>query len=500
MSEVRFKMSIATISMRNWLCVLLIILPCTSWSQSPKKLLIAELDRLVALGSDGAWLGSRGYVRPADRDTDLVFTSPMRRVKIDTVLVDRYEISNKDYRAFTNWVQDSITRCLAARADSRYWNDSLRHMPRWDIEVDWENEKVFDSIDDNLYIQGSGKFYERWEIDADSILYTFWDEDGLKNRLKIYPDTTVWEDMDRSLESYTETYFWHREYDDYPVVGITIEQAQAYCHWRTKRLNQSLQKAGLKPGSLGTYRLPTINEREFFSQHKKLSEDPEFRLWLYSFDFSYMPDGPNIGNVEDDNYVQVQSMADDGGLYTSNVKEGYQNRYDLVNTAGNVWEWVSDMPNDTLGRLHIYKKFEYWNDPKFPEFFATQKGDTPELLIQRFRLEFPQIDSICQVRPRYYEALIDGARTIIHDYKILQLYTKGECAKGASWNSSSAAAYPWTSRLYEKGKADAMTGFRIVLDPGENGMEVIRENKLVTKKKKDKSKRRYPGWWLPELK
>jgi sulfatase modifying factor 1 len=54
------------------------------------------------------------------------------------------------------------------------------------------------------------------------------------------PDTLVWRSPLAANEPYVDNYLRHPAFQDYPVVGVTWDQVQDYCTWRTDRVNENI--------------------------------------------------------------------------------------------------------------------------------------------------------------------------------------------------------------------------------------------------------------------
>jgi len=79
----------------------------------------------------------------------------------------------------------------------------------------------------------------------------------------VLPDTLVWREKTSYNEPYVTYYYRHPAYKQYPVVGISHEQALQYCQWRTERVKEHL---GKKYSSVNlAYRLPSEREWEYIS-------------------------------------------------------------------------------------------------------------------------------------------------------------------------------------------------------------------------------------------
>lgn len=84
-------------------------------------------------------------------------------------------------------------------------------------------------------------FADKTEIsNIDYREYLYWVEQVYGRNSFTYqqclPDTLVWRETLSFGEPLVESYFRHPAYDTYPVVGVSYDQAVAFCDWRTDRV------------------------------------------------------------------------------------------------------------------------------------------------------------------------------------------------------------------------------------------------------------------------
>lgn len=155
------------------------------------------------------------------------------------------------------------------------------------------------------------------------------------------PDTNVWSSAFN--EPFVKLYFRHPAYREYPVVGVSYEQAVAYCEWRSDRVNEfiyikenKIDYSELKnikdvPQKFH-YRLPTKEEWEGiaaldYSKKTKnqLKKKKYFGMKMY-----------NLIHVED-------MIADsDNADITAPVKSYWPNSLGVFCIIGNVAEMTSE--------------------------------------------------------------------------------------------------------------------------------------------------------------
>ena len=181
-----------------------------------------------------------------------------------------------------------------------------------------ENEEAIDLMDESFYRE---KFVDEEQV-------------------KIYPSTLDYQSDYAYANNETDATFnyEHIAHDDYPLVGITWEQATAFCHWRTHIMNSFLRSQG-EP-ILPDFRLPTETEWEYAARGS-LSQSP------------YPWGGPYTRNMRGCFLANFKPLRGnyiaDGGLKAIKVRQYNPNNYGLYDMAGNVAEWTSTVYDETSG-------------------------------------------------------------------------------------------------------------------------------------------------------
>lgn len=252
--------------------------------------------------------------RKPDEDQERAIMSVYKRHPIDgTLMLDtkqliyRYEIFDYEKAALRKYRLDPRERNLNT-----------------DREVD--PEEVVMISKDTAYIDENGEIVRETIERPLSSLYDFLNT----YIVRVYPDTTCWVNdfPNANNESYMRLYFSSPAYNDYPVVGVTWEQAEAFCAWRTNYLLRSL---GPQARYIQRYRLPTEIEWEYAARGKEGNPYPwegqEMKNEKGCFYANFKPDEGNY--------------TDDGNLITSKVGIYGANSNGLFDMAGNVAEWTS---------------------------------------------------------------------------------------------------------------------------------------------------------------
>lgn len=228
---------------------------------------------MVPIKSGTFWMGQ------SDEDIAYSQSSMNKQITISEFFMDKYEVSNNKYRQFLESVRDGELTLGTPT--------TLKEEPQFNYE-------------------------------------------------ELKPDTTVWS------SSFTfhygdplmEFYFDHPAFDNYPVVGITWDQAKKYCEWRTYYLNANDELQF----DLPSFRLPTEAEWEYAAKGgKDVAKYPWGGPYLKNKRGCLMANfKPGRGN-----YI------DDGFAYTAPVDVFAPNGFGLYNMSGNVAEWVMDAYSPT---------------------------------------------------------------------------------------------------------------------------------------------------------
>lgn len=425
-------------------------------------------------------IGEKGEVITAPRD------NLRRRITVSSFYMDEYEISNVNWREYTNWMQ-----------------------------------LVFGKVAPRL-------------VD------------------KAKPNAEVWREALAYNEPYLENYFVHPAYNDYPIVGVTWEQAMDYCAWRTDRVNELAlinsgvieapdfttlenqsnldsiannfvfstkkylyqktyqpstgkkelknlygqgRKADMSDGVMfSSYRLPTEAEWEFAAyaiqsnKNDGLVEQGKIYPWNGN-QLRYSKKGKYLGDMQA-NFVRgrgdmmgTSGSLNDKSVITSPVNWYTPNSFGLYNMAGNVNEWVLDVYRaETHQDVSEYNSFR---GNAYETAIATSQDEMGNYVLK--------IDSLGRVSTavvpgddmrNYRDG--DDLSTINTDFQLFtdpeglaalrnkqkldptdvlapKITDKSRVYKGGSWKDRAYWLNPSTRRYLEQDKSTNDIGFRCAM-------------------------------------
>ena len=227
----------------------------------------------------------------------------------------------------------------------------------WDADLTWDTKDYVDQnyaeVMDSLYLPPELWYNGEIKLDVTKLVYAYtWFDAAAaaaeskrtkkqfidrkpfikKEEIQIYPDTTVW--IKDFVYSYNEPmhndYFSHPAYQDYPVVGVSWNQAVAFCNWRTNFKNGYQREKG--DPSVSRFRLPNEGEWEYAARGGIPSGTyPWGSPYLLNDRACFLA---NFKPLRGD-------YAVDQAVYTVEAKSYLPNDYNLYNMAGNVAEWTN---------------------------------------------------------------------------------------------------------------------------------------------------------------
>ncbi|MEO6537534.1 MAG: SUMF1/EgtB/PvdO family nonheme iron enzyme [Ferruginibacter sp.] len=289
------------------------------------------------------------HMGPSDEDVNYAYTARNKQVSISGFWMDATEITNNEYRQFTNWVRDSIAAKLMG---------FVKQSPDGTENVDWKKastikwgDKATTEKIDAIILTPDNRIFGKKELDSKKIIYqseVFDYKAAAQNRdvtiprsafivkqqIPVYPDSLCWvRDFAYSYnEPMAKKYYSHPAYGNYPVVGVSWKQATAFCEWRTLYLNSWLE--GKNRTAESDFRLPTEAQWEYAARGGR-SQSP------------YPWGGPYLRNRKGCLLANFKpgrgNYPEDGALYTARADAYWPNDFGLYNMAGNVAEWTSSL-------------------------------------------------------------------------------------------------------------------------------------------------------------
>ena len=359
------------------------------------------------------------------------------------------------------------------------WNNSLRRVTVSSFRID--------------QYEVSNKKYRDYLHWMEKVLRPLGKDSIVKAAL---PDTTVWRTDLSYNEPMVEGYFRARAFNDYPVVGVTWEQANNYCRWRTDRANENtlikfklidpknpyVGKMGIVTGTndssksttqtsttvnrgrnlddfilIPDFRLPTEAEWEYAakqasqannSNYNKPKAGPNSNRPNASLETSN-GDFPWASNGNDDIRITNTSKKNaKQGMFSANFKNGsgdYMGMVGYANDGAGFPSKVNTFLQNSKGLYNI-------------------RGNVNEWVADIYR-PMNNVD-MDDINPYRGNNALDGDDGNISSYETggnTLISNKSRVYKGGSWKDRPYWLNPGTRRYLDQDKSNSTIGFRCAI-------------------------------------
>ncbi|MGC4101236.1 SUMF1/EgtB/PvdO family nonheme iron enzyme [Ferruginibacter sp.] len=354
------------------------------------------------------------------------------KISVDSFYISQFEVTNKQYRDFIDYVQDSIVRHLSGYE---------KQTAEGDVYIDWSKKvdiKQADFPPDRIdhTIPGKPRLLPKY------LVYSYKDENKKAKQVAVMPDVDAW------IKDYPYTYnepvlvdrFIHPAFNNYPVTGINYYQAVAYCNWKTLQIQKAM---GNDTDIEVVVALPTLYQWEAaattgyvpvndtaldnrriigINGHRRFLNKPVKANRKNGIDYDC-----NFSTIVDVNGYQLKNTGDDGEDFTMPVNAYSPNDNGLYNMRGNVAEWTAT--NGDVSYTALKAKAAAWQ-----QFTDSLKKSNPAALILKETVE-----------------------------SFLNKMQGTKIVKGGSWKSSVFYIQPGVNQFYDPATQDGGIGFRYIV-------------------------------------
>ena len=425
-------------------------------------------------------------------------------------LISRFEITNAEYREFVGYVLDSLRRDMIywhginnpdeiftdeemakmLKHDDQYydqvndtWQDfdpSNKFINRGLFSLNFEydywkeipHERIFPIIE-SLTLRPNERWYKRRQINTKKLIYRYYtieeQIDSIDHKVRtqfknsrhivehsvsVYPDTLAWTKAKwfPYRDPIANMYFWHPAYDNYPVVGLTYVQIQAFIHWKQEKMERQY------PELMQKYELALPNLKETEWAVNSSIHYPSNQL---TADNQIIPD--LLFGLEEDEEGKYAELIKSGQIpYTENVYKAFSslNAKDYKKGLNRIAKLQPELKRFLLMR---YTQNKLQNNIEFlsnnvSEWMDMDYQDYEKLLDAYINYNcFADID-YCQ-----YQRPLDANKIAKND-------KDGKLIMGSNWYDeryentlgvNTGGIYP--KRFADKDSSFATVGFRLVL-------------------------------------